>query len=375
MEMVEKPYDTEAVLQQLLAEHPSLLGGDQLAGAAPRRWLLVTREASIPLEGSTARGYLDHLFLDQDGVPTLIEVKRSSDMRIRREVVGQMLDYAANGLVYWTVDLLREMLESTCRASGASPADALQAVIDPDAGEDGFWESVKTNLQAGRVRLVFVADVIPPELRRIIEFLNGQMDPAEVMGVEVRQYVGGDVTTLVPRVVGMTAKAEQTKGTTVRGPQWTEADVFRVLAEKHGPEIADVAQRLVGEFRHRGLHITGGRGKTDGSLIVALDHGWERHWLMATSTYYGKIGIYFQWMLARPPFDNEALRIELLSRLNAIPGVNLPQDAITRRPSIPLATLADPEAFARFLAAVDWMIERFQTAPSSAAGPDSPEVP
>ena len=29
--------------------------------------------------------------------PTLVEVKRSSDTRIRREVVGQMLDYAANG--------------------------------------------------------------------------------------------------------------------------------------------------------------------------------------------------------------------------------------------------------------------------------------
>jgi hypothetical protein len=33
---------------------------------------------------------------DQNAVPTLVEVKRSSDTRIRREVVGQMLDYAAN---------------------------------------------------------------------------------------------------------------------------------------------------------------------------------------------------------------------------------------------------------------------------------------
>jgi hypothetical protein len=34
--------------------------------------------------------------VDEAGVPTLVEVKRSSDTRARREVVARMLDYAAN---------------------------------------------------------------------------------------------------------------------------------------------------------------------------------------------------------------------------------------------------------------------------------------
>ncbi len=55
---------------------------------------------------------MDHLFVDQAGVPTIVEVKRSSDARIRREVVGQMLDYAANAVVYWNLDHLRAMFES-----------------------------------------------------------------------------------------------------------------------------------------------------------------------------------------------------------------------------------------------------------------------
>jgi len=38
--------------------------------------------------------------LDQDAIPTIVEVKRSTDTRIRREVVGQMLGYAANAVVY-----------------------------------------------------------------------------------------------------------------------------------------------------------------------------------------------------------------------------------------------------------------------------------
>jgi hypothetical protein len=43
---------------------------------------------------------------------------------------------------------------------------------------------------------VFVADEIPVELRRIVEFINGQMDPAELLAVEIKQYVGGDSKVL-----------------------------------------------------------------------------------------------------------------------------------------------------------------------------------
>src|SRR5207244_2650223 len=102
VEMREASYDSEALLQELLATYPSLLAGDQINAEAPRRWLLVTREMAVPGEQDGAgRWSLDHLFLDQDGIPTLVEVKRSTDTRLRREVVGQMLDYAANAVVYW----------------------------------------------------------------------------------------------------------------------------------------------------------------------------------------------------------------------------------------------------------------------------------
>ena len=61
------------------------------------------------------------------------------------------------------------------------------------------------------MHLVFVADEIPSELRRVVEFLNEQMDPVEVLAVEAKQYVGGDLKTLVPRVVGQTAEAQRQK--------------------------------------------------------------------------------------------------------------------------------------------------------------------
>ena len=48
VEMKEQPYDTEDMLQELLAKYPNLLAGDQMDEAAPRRWLLVSRERRFP---------------------------------------------------------------------------------------------------------------------------------------------------------------------------------------------------------------------------------------------------------------------------------------------------------------------------------------
>ena len=126
--MAEARYDAEDVLQALLADYPDLLAGDQMRPEEPRRWLLVTREAGIPdRDGGGARWSIDHLFIDQDAVPTLVEVKRSTDTRIRREVVGQMLDYAANVVAYWAGGQLRELFEGRERASGPPTGQAAAA--------------------------------------------------------------------------------------------------------------------------------------------------------------------------------------------------------------------------------------------------------
>ena len=164
--MAERPYDNEDDLQRLLEEWPELLAGSQMNRAEPRRWILVSREATVPdSEESTGRWSLDHLFLDQDAIPTLVEVKRSSDTRIRREVVGQMLDYAANVVSYWTIQTVKSKLEERCSQKGIDPvravADLIKKPSEDEEAIEAFWKSVEINLGAGRVRLLFVADRIP----------------------------------------------------------------------------------------------------------------------------------------------------------------------------------------------------------------------
>src|SRR4051794_37502265 len=41
-------FATEDDFQRLLADFPALPPGDQIDGASPRRWLLISREKSIP---------------------------------------------------------------------------------------------------------------------------------------------------------------------------------------------------------------------------------------------------------------------------------------------------------------------------------------
>ena len=236
VEMEEKEYEREIILQKLIADYPNLLAGEQMDADNPRRWLLISREMGIAFEEEGSRFLsLDHLFLDQDGIPTLVEVKRSSDTRLRREVIGQMLDYAANAVVYLPTEEIREKIESQYDL-------ALQEdFLDNAENEEKFWQSVKTNLQAGKVRMVFVADKIPNELKRIIEFLNEQMDPAEVLAVEIKQYVdiNGKVKTLVPRVIGQTSEAQMKKESKVRNPLLNQKTFFENL-DNNGKEFFDV---------------------------------------------------------------------------------------------------------------------------------------
>ena len=307
-EIQETAYDREELLQTLIAEYPSLMAGHQIDEDDPPRWMLVCREMGVPGEdGGSDRWSLDHLFLDQRGIPTLVEVKRATDTRIRREVVGQMLDYAANAQKYWPVERIRRAAEE--KAGGAGPLAervAMLLELPDDAAEEAiedFWRDVDQNLRRGRLRLLFVADHIPTELRRIIEFLNDKMPDVHVVGLELVQYHRDGLRVLVPRVVGQTEAARTAKARAMgagglpgrggtAGPEgglgreglqrrhdrrvpW-HSDQFRVWLSSGGGRDRGHAVRGVpapGHVRERGTAAH--RATVDGS--GALPEGWAVH--------------------------------------------------------------------------------------------------
>jgi len=244
VEMNEQQFENEDIFQSLLEQHPNLLAGDQINSADPRRWLLIRREMGVPGEElGSDRWSLDHLFLDQDAIPTLVEVKRSSDTRIRREVVGQMLDYAANAVVHWSIEQVITEYEKQCDKDGVESDQRLTKFLHDDRDPDEFWGAVKTNLQAGKIRMLFVADSIPPELQRIVEFLNVQMDPAEVLAVEIKYFVGTGLKTLVPRIIGQTAAA---RGHSTKKSARTEQELQQIADERG---VGDAYSTLISQMK------------------------------------------------------------------------------------------------------------------------------
>lgn len=362
-EMREQSYDSESVLQELLERYPNLLAGDQMNENDPRKWLLISREMNIPdNEAGNNRWAVDHLFLDQDGIPTLVEVKRSEDTRVRREVVGQMLDYAANSVAYWSVEEIRMQFEHRCEEKGIEPDVSIQSAFESEKSLDAYWQMVSDNLGLGKLRLVFVADEIPAELKQIVEFLNEQMSPAEVLAVEIKQFVGQKETSFVPRVIGQTSKAQKKKSLASRSKRkWDRKQFLEELRSRHSRKEQEVAEQIIQWANNKGLRFWWGEGAQNGSFFPVLDHENDAYTLFSLWTY-GSVEIQFQYLKTHNPYyERKEHRLELLQQLNAIPNVSIPEDGIERRPSFQISFLNESANLHQFLEVWDQVIENIES--------------
>jgi hypothetical protein len=220
---------------------------------------------------------------------------------------------------------------------------------------DEFWIRADKNLKERTLRLIFVADRSPTELQSIVEFLNEQMDHTEVLAIEIKQFVSEEgLRCLAPRVIGQTAKAKEAKGTRTR-TIIKEDDFFSQLEER-SPEAADVARRVLEWAGERSLHVNW-RGS---SFVPILDYGGEfthNPITVVGGSKVPRVGIKFGRMRNRQKLSREQ-RLELLRRLNKIPGVRLSEDSVERFPSISLSVLAQGDNVERFLSAIDWVNEQ-----------------
>jgi hypothetical protein len=365
VEMMEQPYDSEDQLQDLLETYPNLIAGDEIDRATARRWLLISREPAPSEEETAVQWSLDHLFLDQNAVPTLVDVRRTPNAELRQKVLGQSIDYAANAFVYWPVDSIIALFEANCRDRGRDPEQIFEEFLGADANEEKFWQKVKTNLQAGKVRLVFVADEISAEMRRVVEFLNEQMDPVEVLALEIKQYVSQDgLKTLVPRVIGQTAEAQQKKSSATRERRrWDEASFFAEIKARRGADEAQMAKAIYlwAKSQEPEVQIHWGTGDTYGGFVAQLPQKGRKPYQLFTVDIAGRMEISADNYGSRPPFSAEHHWLELRSKLTSI-GLSLPTEPGERRsPSLALFTLQDESALKQITQTFDWVIEQIKT--------------
>jgi hypothetical protein len=330
-------YDSEDLFQRLLGDHPAML---RLAGGPEGKLLLIRREQPVPdaLNGSD-RWSLDHLFLDRQGVPVLVEVKQASDTRARREVVAQMLDYAANGVAYWPIDRIVQAYRDTATAIGLEPDSHLASFLD-NADAESFWRAVEANLRSGRVRMLFVADRIPKELARIVEFLNEQMRPAEVLAIEVEQFTSATgMRTLVPRLVGQTERAQTAKAVTEPAERLSETEWLENLESLHGAKSRAGTERAVNWLRSTGYEVVVTNSQ-DALAAGLLQPDGKRTYVFFMRKTSGRMETSLANLGATPAYAPDDARQALLSAIRAWPSSMLKvTDKLTGWPSVKLDEL------------------------------------
>jgi alkylated DNA nucleotide flippase Atl1 len=185
-------FPDEAALHRLVEEAPHLL---PLSGSP--NLVVVGREVQL------GGGYADLVAVEPTGRLVLIEVKLARNSEARRAVIAQVLSYAAALHGTDAADVEEGVLADHLRRRGyASLASAL-AANDQDGSFDDtvFSEGLADSLRTGSFRVVLVLDDAPPDLVRLVGYLEAISSGLVVDLVTVGLYEAGGERLLVPRRV------------------------------------------------------------------------------------------------------------------------------------------------------------------------------
>ena len=232
----------EDAFQKLLERYPEIIPGKQIRPSTddPPRFILLRREAPI------SSWSLDHLLVDQFGVLTLVECKLLENPESRREVVGQIIEYAANASVAWGGGQLRDFAHNYWSSLEMDFEDVCQSVLNLNIEIDEFWDLVEKNLESGKVRLIIAGDEIRPQVRRMIEYLNSEMGNVEVLGLELKCYGSDDnQLVLVPNIIGQSVASIDRRDSASRSRQWTPQDLRQAFQEMEDGNTADAYMEIL----------------------------------------------------------------------------------------------------------------------------------
>jgi hypothetical protein len=291
----------DAELQALLEKNLDLIPGDQIDPDDPRRWLMIKREMPVPdpTTGSD-RWSVDFFIVDQDAVPTFVECKRFADTRSRREIVGQMFEYAANGHYFWTSDIIRGYAEETAVKWGQK-LDEMLRMLHPtnDESIEAFFSRVQDNLREGQLRIVFFLEESPMELRSVVDFLNRQMERSEVLLVEARQYELKNQKIVAPMLFGYTEQARQIKktitvNTSASRKKWDKSSFMDDVRNKLGNQQTNIMEDIYNKYQEIGYEISWGTGAATGSFSIKAPNICPRSFLTIFSN--GNMSLNFGWL-------------------------------------------------------------------------------
>lgn len=206
-------------------------------------------------EFQSAAGPADIVVVDVDGQLTLVECKLAGNPQIRREIIGQMFDYASR---LWKM--------------GIGDFDARwqdrngKSHFRPDDDGDRLRDAVAQILEQGRFRIVLAVDAINEPLKRMVEYLNAMSGQGtSIIAVEYARFTHGSIEMLMVQTYGEELAEAKAASVSRERTVW-DAEIYRAWLEDNEP--ASVANYLafIEEALALGLEF-------EGSLSVSPSGG------------------------------------------------------------------------------------------------------
>ena len=196
----------EQTLQSFIFDYPSVL---------PIEEIEYPFASAVPLcrELPTAAGALDILLINPQGFLTLVECKLYKNPGARREVIGQILDYAQS-LSEWDYEMLEATVDRARKSQGldSKPLYDLLAEHGEIGDEVDFVDNVNKNLRKGRFLLLIVGDGIRERVEQIASFLEKHAYlnfSLSLLEIEVFSLPETEHLIIQPRIIAQTVDVER----------------------------------------------------------------------------------------------------------------------------------------------------------------------
>lgn len=296
----------ERWLQKLVSRYPNLLPIEQIEPA-------LTPVIPICMELPLASGFADNLYATPDGDLIIGETKLFRNPEARREVVGQLMDYAKDlsALSYEDLDQAILRAEAPHGNGGHPTAGLYQAVTDAEDSEEiveeHFIDAVSRNLERGRFLLLVIGDGIQQGTENIARFLQQHGGMHFTLGLvemaifELPTERGGYLVQ--PRVLARTKNIDRGIVTIENGriiakppPDLTtetratsqvtiSEEKFYEELNKHDPAVVTKLKEFVSRLEADGITTEFGKG----SMILRWHPDETRAWNLGSITTPGKV--------------------------------------------------------------------------------------
>lgn len=202
----ETKFTEEGKLQDYLEEYPTLIPLSEIVEGA-------SDLICIGREVGAGTGAIDLLFIDKDGLLTIVETKLRRNREVRREVIGQIIEYASY-ISQWTIDNVYRIANEYFSKSNKVPPQYRGNTLDKNMkdmyreefSDEDFRAKIAQNLKDGKMRLIIAVDELIEPLRATVTFLNSNSN-FDILLLQVSNFEESPrKKALIPLLFGYTQK-------------------------------------------------------------------------------------------------------------------------------------------------------------------------